>query len=104
MFKNQPKNLVEQPQNSDILKFHKMDDKNFGDAVDEWIFSRLIYALKCMTNKNQPKIQVEQPQNSVILSIILKILNNGISDTDYITYPYKCFVFATLFFKKINRQ
>ena len=80
MFKNQPKNLVEQPQNSDILKFHKMDDKNFGDALDQWISNRLIYALKCMTNKNQPKIQVEQPQNSVILSIILKILNN---DIDY---------------------
>ena len=78
MFKNQPKNLVEQPQNSDILKFHKMDDKNFGDALDQWISNGLIYALKCMTNKNQPKIQVEQPQNSVILSIILKILNNYI--------------------------
>ena len=56
MFKNQPKNLVEQPQNSDILKFHKMDDKNFGDALDQWISNGLIYALKCMTNKNQPKI------------------------------------------------
>ena len=57
-----------------------MDDKNFGDALDQWISNRLIYALKCMTNKNQPKIQVEQPQNSVLLNVILKILNDYIGD------------------------